>query len=153
MKLALDEKIQKNYRQTKVLLVGHFLFSAILLYLPLNFLSKYNLSENLGRLPLLWSILVALYFLNYALLWWVNFVLVTNKRLLIIRYHSLLHKQVTDVPKDKIVNISYEKRGLWPALFNYGNVIVQQQNLGQGFVLSHLADPAGKKEEISELIK
>lgn len=153
MKLATDEQILRKYRQTKVILVGYFLLCLVLAYLPITFLTKYDLKETFGKIPEFWIFLTGFYFINRVLLWKINYTLVTNQRLIIVQYHNLLHKHVTDLAKDKIVNISYEKKGLFSALFNYGNVVILQQSLPIPVILKHLPEPAKVKDEIISLIK
>ncbi len=153
MNLAQGEKILKKYRQTKVNLAGYFVMCLLFAYLPLAFLAKYDLKENLGKIPELWVFFISAYFLNHIVLWKINYTLVTNQRLIIVQYYNLLHKHVTDLPKDKIVNVSYEKKGLFSTLFNYGNVVILQQSVPVPVILKHLPEPAKTKDEIISLIK
>lgn len=153
MKLQPGEKVIKLYRQTKLTLVWYFILSIIALYLPLHFLNRYGLLDNLGKLPGLWIFLVVVYFLIQILLWRLNLTLMTSQRLLVVHYHTLLHKQVTDLPQDKIVNIAYEKKGFFSTLFDYGNIIIQQQSLNQPVVLKRLPDPSQVAEEIDTNVR
>jgi hypothetical protein len=153
MKLTPGEKILRKYRQTKAILVGYLLACSLAAYVPVTFLTKYELKETFGKIPEFWIFFTAIYFINQVLLWKMNYTLVTNNRLIIIQYHNLLHKIVTDLPKDKIVNIAYEKKGLFAALFDYGNVVVQQQSISNPVVLKHLPQPSVIKDDTITLIK
>ena len=153
MKLLAGEKIIKHYRQTKLVIVFYFVICCFLFFLPLKFVSRYELGDTLGKIPEIWSICVLLYFINHLVLWGKNKTLLTNHRLLIFNYHNLLHHTVTDLPKDKIVNISYEKKGLMQAIFNFGNVIIQQHSLNQPVILKRLEAPMDVKDEINSIIK
>jgi hypothetical protein len=153
MKLAPGEKIIRRYYQTRLVLVFYFCLCILLAYIPLNFVKSYELGETLGSIPNFWLLIVALYFLNHVLLWKLNYTLLTDQRLLIIKYHNLLHSQITDLPKDKIVNIAYEKKGIFSTILDFGNVIIQQQSLAQPVILGRLPEPDAVKDEINATVR
>lgn len=148
MNLRSGEKVVKFYRQSKVLLFFYFAIFGVLAYFPLNFIERYDLAESFSKFGLFWALALFLYFFRLCLLWRMNIAVLTNRRILVIKHHGLLHKEVTDLPVEKIVNVSYEKKGFLQAVFGFGNLHIKQQNLPEVLELKNISGPQVVKEEI-----
>lgn len=150
--LRPQEEILRKVRQTKLVLVGYFSIGFFLALVPLRFISKYDLGSTASSAGRIWLYAMVVYFLYHVFLWYLNVYIITNQRLVLVHYASPLHKQVNDIPKDKIVNISYEKKGLMQALFDYGNVILLMQSLNQPAILKRVPKPSEAKDELWQLV-
>lgn len=148
MNLRSGEKVVKFYRQSKVLLSLYLATFVVLVYFPLSFFKRYDLPASFSKVSFIWALALFLYFFRLCLLWRMNIAALTNKRILVIKHHGLLHKEVTDLPVEKVVNVSYEKRGLLQAVFGFGNLHIKQQNLPEALELKNISSPQVVKEEI-----
>ena len=110
--LVQNEKLISSYRQSEASLIKAGVITPILIYLPWYFLLKYELAANFTAWLFIWTLGVLFYFINQYLLWLLNCCLITNKRVVIISYKTLLSKQVLEAPLERILNVSYKSSGI-----------------------------------------
>src|SRR5581483_6457635 len=96
--LLENEQVTGIYRQTESVLFKPVIIVFILVYFPWYFLLQYDLAQNYLKLLFFWTLLVFCYALNKYLLWLINVHLVTNQRLVSVRYQNLFSKQVLETP-------------------------------------------------------
>lgn len=143
--LQPNEKVFKIYRQTEWALGKPVLVIFVLLYVPWYLLARAGLFESWARWFLVWTLLLFLYGGYRYLLWMINSYIVTDQRLVVIRYLSLFKKEVTESPLSRIQNISYSTTGFFSSLLNYGNVQVRVAGLDQPLTLQRLRKPENLK--------
>ena len=134
------------YRQAEAVLIKPALLIFVFIYFPWFFLLKYEIAWTYVRLFLFWTILVALYTINKYVLWLINCYVVTNKRLVILKYKSLFNKAVLESPIDRILNVSFTANGVLPVLFGFGDVQVQVAGLTEPMVFKNVSKPAEVKD-------
>ena len=124
-----------------------------------------------GILPfLLWPGILILdapvkgnYYFFYSLVWflflwvilfvaWTNYYLdvlvVTNKRIIDIEQHGLFKHDLAEVRLDKIEDIKVEIKGFLPSLLNFGNITLQTAAAQQEFAIKQIPNPHALKEAI-----
>ena len=143
--LQPNEKLFRIYRQTEWALAKPILIIFVALYVPWFLLAHAGLFADWAKAFLLWTILLLLYGVYHYLLWLANSYVVTDQRLVIVRYLSLFKKQVTESPLNRIQNISYSTTGFFSSLLNYGNVQVRIAGLDEPLVLKRLRKPENLK--------
>ena len=134
------------YRQAEAVLIKPALLIFVFIYFPWFFLLKYEIAGTYVRLLLFWTILVALYTINKYVLWLINCYVVTNKRLVILKYKSSFNKAVLESPIDRILNVSFTAHGVLPVLFGFGDVQVQVAGLTEPMVFKNVSKPAEVKD-------
>lgn len=146
-----NEKLIKIYRQTELVLVRPVLEIFALIYIPWTFLIKYDLHIKYRKILLVWTIAIALYAIYRYILWLLNSYVFTNQRLINATYHNIFHKQVIETPLERILNISYQTKGVFQSLFNYGDVVVQIVGLTEALVLKNVRKPSDLKDFIWQI--
>ena len=147
-KVALlpQEKVLAVYRQTEAVLFKPVLIVFVLIYFPWYFLLKYDLAANYVRLLFFWTLLVLLYAANKYVIWLLNTHILTDRRLVSVRYRNMLNKQVMESPLDRILNISFKVAGFWQAMFSFGDVEVQVAGLPQPLLMKNISKPNEVKD-------
>jgi hypothetical protein len=77
-----------------------------------------------------------------------NVCLVTDKRVMIIKYHSLFNKKVSESPLLNILNVSFTTKGFWQTLFKFGSVDIQTQGLAEPLTFKNVANPSKIKDSL-----
>ncbi len=146
LNLLPNEKIIKFFRQSESVLFKPVLIIFLLIYLPWYFLIKYDLVSNYTRLLLFWTILVLFYGVNRYILWLINIGLLTDKRIINIRYKNLFNKKVLEAPLERVLNVSSSRHGFLQTLFGVGSVEIQVAGLPEPMLLKYLASPEKAKD-------
>jgi hypothetical protein len=144
--LLENEKPIAVYRQTEAVLFKPAIIIFLLLYIPWFFLLKYELASNYLYLMFYWTLLVFLYGVNKYVLWLLNVYILTNQRLIQVKYKNFFNKEVLECPLKRILNISFAIKGLWQVLFQYGNIEVQVAGLPEAMKLKNLSHPSQIKD-------
>jgi hypothetical protein len=121
------------------------IYISLAIYLPAYFLLKYDLFADYAKLFLVWTLVIIVYMVYRFLMWLINSYVVTDQRLVAIRYLSLFKKQVTECHLSHILNVSYSTTGFFSSLFNFGNVEVRVAGLDHPLVLERLRKPENLK--------
>ena len=146
LELLEGEKMANVYRQSEIVLLKPVLIIFALIYIPWFFLIKYELVATYDRLLFFWTILVFLFGVDRYIIWLLNVYLVTDRRVIKVKYKNIFNKEVLESPLDRILNISFSIKGLWPALFGFGNVEVQVTGLPEPMELKNVSHPAKVKD-------
>ncbi len=141
LQLRENEKILRMYRQADLTLAKPVLVIFAALYIPWGLLLKYDLVAQFGWWLFGWTVIVLLYGVHEYLLWLLHVTLVTNQRLIFVRYPSLLHKKVAEAPLDRITQLSIEVKGLFNNLLSYGDITVVLAGSHQTLALTTIAEP------------
>ena len=147
LELHPNEKVIGIYRQTEFILVKTVLVIFACIYLPFAVLIKYELLEKFSRLIITWTLLVALYGAYKYLLWLLNNYIVTDKRILCVKYYSLLHKQILETPLEKVANISFRSKGIM-SLTDVGTVEIHVTGVIEPLEMNNLRHPQKIKDAI-----
>src|SRR3989344_3089814 len=149
--LQSNEKLLNVYRQTELVLIRPVLVVFVLIYAPWVYLLKYELYEKFSTLVLFWTLAVLLYALNKYVLWLLNSYILTDKRLIHVKYNTVVHKQVIETPLERILNISYQTRGIMPSVFGFGDIDVQIVGLTEPMIIKNIKNPAKIKDYLWEI--
>ena len=146
LKLQPNEKLIKIYRQTPLVLSKFFLIYFLAIFIPWFFLHKYELDAKFSKILYLWTTLFLILAMRKYLLWMLNSYLLTNARLIEFLYFGILHKKVLETPLERILNISFETKGFFPSILNFGDVFVQIIGLSEPLILKKVKNPAQVKD-------
>lgn len=157
------EKIVLTCRRHPITFLPYILFSLVLLAAPIGvYWLLFNSSLNaLLQTPNGYIIAVlgaSVYYLSSYLFFYTNFVtfhldlwIVTNDRLLDMEQKSLFHRTISEVDLYQIQDASSEVHGLFPSIFNYGNIILQTAGPIPKFYFRNVANPNELREKILHL--
>jgi hypothetical protein len=110
--------------------------------LKLNFIIALLFSLTLPLLLSLIFFVITQYYLTY----WV----VTNKRIIEARFQGLFNVEYASVELDKIQDMRAQIKGFLPALFHFGDLIVQTAAEKGEFIMDQIEDPEIVKQIIFE---
>lgn len=126
-----------------------YLFLATLALFIILFYFKFSWVSSLSFF--LWLILAGLYGLKTFLCFRNTENVLTNQRILDLDQKGIFYKTSSEIPLEKITDVSFQIKGFFPSLFDYGNVYLK--GAGEGIVLEDLGEPEKIKEEILETIQ
>jgi hypothetical protein len=148
-----DEHLKNIYRQSKLFLFKGFVVPFAILLIPTYFLWQYQLLNQFKRIILLGTIIIGLWFLRNAIIWFRNCYVLTNLRLILFAHEGLFKRTVIETPLERVLNVSYKTTGVMSAIFGYGDVEVQVVGLVEPIILKHIPDPAGIKDYLWQMHK
>lgn len=148
--LQPNEKLLHFYRQSESLLMKPTIVVMLLIYLPIWFLMKYDLLGNFAWILAAWTLVLLIYALVKYFFWLTNTYLITNKRIVAVRYQSFFQKQIHELPVADISNIKQQSTGIFSSLMGYGTLEVEGRG-SSAVVLEHIARPTEVKDMLWQL--
>jgi uncharacterized membrane protein YdbT with pleckstrin-like domain len=102
---------------------------------------------------LFWYLATFGIFFSRLLYWFFNIFIVTNERIIDIDFINLLYKDVSETQISRVQDISYNSKGIFAALFNYGDVMIQTAGELPNFAFELVPKPSDVVEIISNVAK
>lgn len=146
--LREDERVLAMYRKAEALLIKPALYVAVLMYVPWTFLLKYELAYQYRWWLLILTIIVVLYAIHAYVVWLLNVSLLTDRRLVVVTYHTLFHKEVREAELAQITNVSFISKGMTAFALGLGTVEVYIRHQNTPLVITHLKNPDRVKDAI-----
>lgn len=148
VKLDDKENLVTVFRQTEWVLAKTVLIIFALIYIPWSFIFKYELASIFFKLMAVWSVLCLFYFIHQLILWFVNCTILTDKRIVLVRYPRLLHRILEDFELKDISAMSIEKKGFINNIFDIGQIIFSFQNHPEHKIIINQKAPEKIKAQI-----
>ena len=126
----------------------------LVVFLPLFLLSMVILyySGSLGSGFLILGYIIFLgatsYLLYYFVLWRWDVYILTSNRVINFDQKTLFHRVVSEAELANIQDTTYEIKGIWQTVFNFGQVNILTASSGDNIVFRDVASP----QEIQDLI-
>lgn len=133
-----------------LLLIPPFIVLVNLLF-SLFFFQNLSLSLILFSFILYHLVIFTVVFVNF-ITWYYNISLVTNKRIVDIDFSHLVYKNLAETKLSLVQDVSYTQVGTFPALFNYGDGLVQTAGNIDHFDFTAVPQPARVVKIIGGLI-
>lgn len=92
-----------------------------------------------------------LFFYTYFVTFYLDLWIVTNDRLVDMEQRSLFSRTMTEVDLYQIQDATSEVKGIFPSLFNYGNIIIQTAGPLNKFVFRKVSNPHPLRQTIMDL--
>lgn len=102
---------------------------------------------------LFWYIATFGIFFARLLYWFFNIFIVTNERIIDIDFINLLYKDVSETQIARVQDISYNSKGIFAAIFNYGDVMIQTAGELPNFSFELVPKPSEVVKIISDVAK
>lgn len=83
--------------------------------------------------------------------WRNNVLVVTNQRVIDIDQHGFFERNVAEAGYEKIQDVRYTIRGLWPTLFRFGTIVVQTAGEITNIELQAVQHPVDVQRLITDL--
>lgn len=83
--------------------------------------------------------------------WRNNVLVVTNQRVIDIDQHGFFERNVAEAGYEKIQDVRYTIRGLWPTLFRFGTIVVQTAGETTNIELQAVQHPVDVQRLITDL--
>lgn len=156
------EKIEYIIRRHWITFVPTILFLLVLTIVPAGvyWLFIQGLSKYLQN-PVYYTagvLLASIYYLSVILFFYTYFVefhldlwFVTNDRLLDIQQKTIFARTVSEVDLYQIQDVTSEVHGIFPSIFNYGNIILQTAGPVPKFIFRNISNPHKLRREILSL--
>lgn len=94
---------------------------------------------------------LALFFYSFFVEFYLDYWILTNDRLVDVRQISLFARTVAEVDLYQIQDVSSEVKGIFPTIFNYGNVYLQTAGPVPKFILMNVPAPDRLRQQILDL--
>ena len=127
----------------------------MLLFLPFFIVSLVVLfyQQNIGNGFLLFGFIIFLASVSYLghnfLIWWWDIYILTDKRVIDFDQKTIFHKVVSEADLNNIQDTTYEIKGLWQTVFNYGQVNILTASSGDNIDFEDVAHPQTVQDMIS----
>ena len=120
-----NEKFVSMRRKTEISLIKPALITMVCVYFPLWFALKYELLSQLMWYLIVWIVIVALFAIRSYFFWLINVYLITTKRVVAVRYLSLLDKETEEIFVNDISGIKQKSGGIVRSLLDFGTLELQ----------------------------
>ncbi|MEK7681028.1 MAG: PH domain-containing protein [Patescibacteria group bacterium] len=156
------EKIARIVRRHWITFLPMIIFFILLLAIPLGiYWLLINTASGYLQDPIYYTIgilFASIYYLSVILFFYTYFVefhldlwIVTNDRLLDIQQKTLFARTVSEVDLYQIQDTSSEIHGIFPSIFNYGDIILQTASAVPKFIFRNVPNPHGLRRMILDL--
>lgn len=99
----------------------------------------------------IYFVAVGLFFYSYFVTFYLDLVIITNDRLIDIEQPSLFARTISEVDLYQIQDVTSEIDGIFPSIFNYGDLIIQTAGTVPRFTAYNVPDPHGLRKLILDL--
>lgn len=168
--MSLVEIIHKKFYEKILYVVRHHyvtFFPSIALFIALIltpfgafFLINANYANILSD-PIWFPILVlvgsiyylsiCLFFYGYFIDFYLDILVITNDRLVDINQNGLLARTIAEFDLYQIQDVTSEVDGLFPSIFNYGNLTIQTAGAIPKAIIKNIPDPHRLRQVILDL--
>ena len=161
IKLDKKEEVILDARKHWFILFARTLFLVFLVFFPIILLIGIKVSGFSqfitinGESLYIWIALTSIWFLFawiiFFVIWtdyYLDILIVTNKKIIDIDQRGLFHREVSTFRLDRIQDITIEIHGLIATLLDFGDVHIQTAGEKREFVAKSIPSPAKVKKQI-----
>lgn len=142
---AEDEEITRIWRRHPITIVKPALRVIAFILIPIFLLILTGLSMFTSVwLFALYLIIIAVCFTYAAyewLSWYGDVYVLTNYRIVDVEQDGFFHRKFSEAPIGRVEDISYDIKGFWQTMFNYGTVNVQTAGAVPNVSLEDVSNP------------
>lgn len=100
-----------------------------------------------------WVLFVWIMFVVMWTNYYLDVIMVTNKRILDIEQFILFSKDEVTIPLNRIEDVKIEVKGVFPTLLRYGNIQIQTAGAHREAIMKMMNNPEAIKNQIDELLQ
>lgn len=130
------------------------LFPFALMVLPIGAslpVSPADLQQALNIFAVVFEFVAFGYIFEQFLNYYFSVYIVTNIRIIDIDFFNILNKKVSDTQLAEIEDVTYTQNGIFRAIFNYGDVVVQTAGTNPEFLFRAVPRPDDVAQVMNEL--
>ena len=147
IKLLPEEKTICLFRQSLLVIYLPLLFLIILAVYPILLFEKYNLIFQFWKYLSIWIFGLFVFGFYKYILWLLSVVIVTNQRLIYIKYFGVFSKKVLDPKLQSITHISVESAGI-KSIFKIHTLSLDIGGASQPILIQNLGSAETLKQTI-----
>lgn len=152
--LKSDESQVDLLREHWLIYWWQYLIALILILLPFFFLYVLFSYQAWGILVFTISIILGILVGFRAIyIYSLNAVLITNQRIINFNRKGLFNLKVQETAFDNIIDISYNKKGIFATILKYGDIDILTDNENQKFCLNRIKNPDKIREKLASYQK
>jgi len=136
-----DEEIIKIFNVHFLVLLPNMLKIVAVLMINVLFIYFFGFGPFMRIIAIFGFLFIAYYTFYTYHLWHHDLYILTNKRIICINQHSLLHRSVSEATLDRILSTQYDLRGILQNYLNYGDVNLKIAGFRDGLTLRSVPDP------------
>ncbi|MFA6525767.1 MAG: PH domain-containing protein [Patescibacteria group bacterium] len=144
-------KIVRAYALSQILKIAIIIVLVLLPFFLLFPLFQRGLWGVIGFFVLL--ALAIVFTVRTFIIWYYNAFMITNKRIIDFDQRGLFDKTVSVATYDKIQDISFNKKGVFSTLFNYGTIVIQTAGANANLEIRNVFEPEKIQDAIMEIQK
>jgi len=157
-----NETVILFLRQHLITLVPMVVLGVIFVFAPMVIFPLFlKMLSTTSKMPvgyvivgaIFWYVAVFGMLLAKFLYWFFNIFIVTNERIIDIDFINLLYKDVAEAQLSRVQDISYNQKGIFGTMFNYGNVVIQTAGELPNFSFEIVPKPSEVVDIISDAAK
>lgn len=153
-RLRAGEKLVNTYREHYIVYWWQWLLSICLIVLPFFFMYPLFSYGGAGAAVFFMSVAAGLFIgLRAFFLFNNNVFIATDARILGNLRSGLFHKSVTEADFDDVAEISYNKKGLFATIFDYGDISIRTKDQGPEYRIRRIKRPDRIREELQYQLK
>lgn len=135
-----------------------FLTPPIIIYLIINhyfplLLENQVIKPFLLLLGSLYLIFVWIAFFHAWIDYYFDLWVITNRQIISVQQVGLFNRLIAKQPLTRIQDVTAECKGLFPTLFNYGDIWVQTAGTKERFVFQNISNPFEVAKKINQLAR
>ena len=143
-------------RQHPLTLVGPFLLMLLALGAPAVMMMWSGLAALnplfLMAIWIFWYVAVLGVSLSFAIIWFYNVNILTNKRIISVSFPYILQTKTATTSFSKVEDHSVKANGFWESILSYGTVEIQTAGEQREFAFSKIPHPEEVNALLSELM-
>ncbi len=152
------EDIVLLLRQHWVTNLGWLSLLFVMFVAPLVFIFGLPIWQSLSEQVILmllsvWYLLVLAFGLESFLHWYFNVYIITDRRIVDVDFHGLLHKEISETSLDQVQDVTYRVFGLAATVFDYGDVLIQTAAAQARFDFLNVARPGTVHDKLTDLVQ
>lgn len=155
-----QERVEYVFRRhwiIHLIALARFFFVGVLPTMGIFYLASYLAKSDFYPLLIAFALLLLVFAIQYSLVAWINddldFLVVTNERVIDITQISLLERENAEADLRQIQDVSGKTKGILGTVLNYGDVFVRTANDISVFDLHTVAHPAETASQILDYVK
>lgn len=141
--LESGEHQRRVYHPSKWTLLKFCLLYFVAVGLPARFFFKYTVPSVVWQVFLVWCSLWSVWILWHIVKRQLESYIVTNRRLVVIKYKTPFSHTVDETPLEKVLNVGLVRHGVAETLLGLGTVLVRVVGMEDPMHLRHLRDAPG----------
>jgi len=157
-----DEKVILFLREAFITLVPAFLLAFIMVFVPpVIFPFFIKLFSPTVQIPVGYIVVGTIFWyvgtfgvlFSRLLYWFFNIFILTDQRIIDIDFINLLYKDVAETQLSRVQDISYNAKGIFATMFDYGDVMIQTAGEVPNFTFESVPKPSQVVDIISDHAK